>query len=92
MGDVGNLDLGAVALDPLGVLLELEVLYHVFVVELGRGCDLLLQELESSLVEVGVVEAEDLQGVLRAVLGRAELHLGAEAGAEGLSECESVNG
>ena len=62
----------------------------MLVVELGRCLDLLLEQLERLGVEVRIVQAEDLQGILGAVLGRAELDLGGEARSERLSKGESV--
>ena len=91
LSDVGNLDLLSTLLVPNCVLLEFKVFDDVLVVELGGGIDLLLQELEGLVIEVRVVQAEDFQGVLRAILGSSELNLGGEAGSESLAEGESVD-
>ena len=61
------------------VLIEFEVLDDVFVFEGLHRVDLVLEQLEGALTEIGIVQAEDLDCVLVAILGRAELDLGAEA-------------
>ena len=86
LNDVGNIDLLAILLLHDGVFVKLEVFDHVFVLEVLYRVDLVLQELESSLAEVGVVEAEDFQGELAAVLSRAKFDFGAEAGAKCFAE------
>ena len=90
LSDVGDLDFLAATFDHCGVFLELEVFDDMSVIELGCGVNLLLEQLEGALVELWVIEAEDLEGVLGAVLRRAELDLGREARTKSSSESESV--
>ena len=75
----------ATLLFPGGVPVELVVLDNVTVLESLDRLDLVLQQLEGSLVELWIVQAEDLDGPLVALRVRGELHFGAEAGAECLS-------
>ena len=67
LGDVGDLDGRTVFFDHRCVFLEFEVLDNVLMVELLRRIDLLLEQLEGSVIESRVVELENLQGVVRAI-------------------------
>jgi len=60
------------------------------VIELGGGLDLFLEELEGSLVKLGVLKVEHLDGVFVASGIDSELDLGAEAFTESLAEHERV--
>ena len=73
---------------PSCALLKLKILDHVFVVKACCGLHFLFQKLESSLVEIGVVEAEDFEGVLSSVLSRTQLDLGAETLSESSADCK----
>ena len=79
LSDVGALNLVSILFVVGGVLREMEVLYHVFVVELRGRLNFLLEQFESSLVPVGAILAEDFEGILSAVVAGAELDLGREA-------------
>ena len=90
LSDVCDLDLLSATFDHDGTFLKLKVFDDMSVIELGCGVNLLLEQLEGALVELWVIEAEDLEGILGAVLRRAELDLGREARTKGSSESESV--
>ena len=79
LSNVGDIDGATVALDPLSLLLEFKVFDDMSVLQLGGGIDLFLEQLEGFVVEVGVVEAEDLESILGTVLGSGVLDLGGEA-------------
>ena len=78
-GNVGDWDLLAVLLVPDGVLLEFEIFDNVFVLQGLHRLNLVLEELECSLVEFWVVETEDLDGNLIAIGGLTQFDFGAEA-------------
>ena len=79
LSDVGAMNLISILFGVDGVLREMEVLYHVFVVELRGRFNFLLEQFELSLVPVGSILAEDFEGVLGSIVACAELDLGREA-------------
>ena len=89
--DVGDLDKLTVLLFPGRVLVELEVLYDVAMLKALNRFDLVLEELEGSLVELWVVKAEDLHGILVAIWSSCKFDLGTESRAESLSKRILVN-
>ena len=68
------------------MLLEVKVLDNVLIVKRGGSFDFFFEKLECSSVELGVVQAEDLEGKLFAIISGAELDLGAESLSKGPSE------
>jgi len=55
-------------------------------IEVLDRSDFVLPKLKSSLVEVGVVEAEDFDGALCSVLGCTKFDFGTKPGAESFAE------
>lgn len=88
--NVGDVLLGAVRLAERSVLLEVMVADDIVVVELRGGLNLLAEQFECFLVEVGVSEVKDLKGVLSAIWGLTNLDLGRETGTEGPAEREVI--
>jgi len=76
LGDVGYLYLLSTILDHSSAFLEFEVFDDMLVIKLSGGINLLLEELEGALVKLWVIEAEDLKGILSAILGGSKLDLG----------------
>mmetsp|Transcript_18364 Transcript_18364/g.21664 ORF Transcript_18364/g.21664 Transcript_18364/m.21664 type:complete len:226 (-) Transcript_18364:25-702(-) len=90
LDDIGNVLALATSLLQGGLLLKVVVAHDIVVVELRGGLNLLAEQLEGSLVEVGVGEVEDLKGEFLAVLSLPDLDFSREAGAERPAKGESV--
>lgn len=86
LDDVGNVLLLSVRLVEHGFFLKVVVFDDMLVMKLCSGLNLLAEQLESTRVEVGVGEIEDLEGVIGAILSLANFDLGGEARAKGPSE------
>ena len=90
LDDVGNVLGTTASLVEGSILLKVVIAHHIVVVKLRGRVNFLTEKLESTLVEVGVIEIEDLEGELLARLVLAYLDFGREAGAESAAESESV--
>ena len=86
LNDICHTDRLAVFLGHNGICVELEVFDDVAMIEVSYRSDFVLQKLKSSLVEVGVVEAENFDGALCSVLGCTKFDFGTEPGAESFAE------
>ena len=85
--DVGDSDLLSIFLVPDRVLVEFKVLDYVLVVQRLHRLHLIAKQLEGTLVKLWVVQTENLDGELLALLVGAELDLGTEAAAKSASKC-----
>lgn len=79
LDNVGNLDLFSTLLGPDGSLFELVVFDNVLMLQACRGFHLLFEQLESTLVEHGVVQTEDLESELLATCISAHFNFSREA-------------
>ena len=68
------------------MLLEVKVLDNVLIVKRGGSFDFFFEKLECSSVELGVVQAEDLESEFLAIISGSELYLGAFSLSKGPSE------
>ena len=88
MDYVGDSLLIAVLFVHDGVLFEVEVLYDIWVIQLGSRFNLFLEKAEGPLVKVRVFKVEDLEGIFLILLVASKLDLGAEAAAKSLLKGE----
>ena len=90
LDDVCDFNGGAVLLVHSCTLSEFKVLDDVLIIKLGGSLNFLPKKSEGTLVEMFVVIAEDLKGVLGSVLRGTDLDFGRETGAQGPTKSVSI--